>query len=199
LLKEDFREKYKDRVDLIDVRDFNSLNTMLWEYFTRQKLGHLLKYEDRNSMRFSIESRTPFADYLNLIEYVFNVPAVYKIHNGYSKFLLRESMQGVLPDDIRLRTDKKGFFIPDAQWLTDLKDRLYDYLNEDLEEFVNVSLVKKQLTQGIDNAGYENMQMLWRIIILGVWQQVFFASGGQGGTLFEKTAPPWTPPVKTFD
>jgi asparagine synthase (glutamine-hydrolysing) len=179
LLKKDFREKYKDRVDLINIRDFNSLNTMLWEYFTRQKLGHLLKYEDRNSMRFSIESRTPFADYLNLIEYVFNVPAVYKIHNGYSKFLLRESMQGVLPDDIRLRTDKKGFFVPDKEWLTHMQDRLSDYLNEELEEFVNISLVKKQLTQRIDNAGYEDIQMLWRIIILGVWRQVFFTSGSQ--------------------
>jgi asparagine synthase (glutamine-hydrolysing) len=182
LLNKDFREKYKERIDLINVRDFNSLNTMLLEYFTRQKLGHLLKYEDRNSMRFSIESRTPFADYLNLIEYVFNVPAVYKIHSGYSKFLLRESMQGVLPDDIRLRTDKKGFFIPDIEWLTQLKNHLPGYLNQDLEKFVNVSLVKKQLTQGIDKAGYEDIQMLWRILILGVWRRVFFASGDQGGS-----------------
>lgn len=184
LLKKDFREKYKDRVDLINERDFNSLNTMLYEYFTRQKLGHLLKYEDRNSMRFSIESRTPFADYLNLIEYLFNIPAVYKIHSGYSKFLLRESMQGILPDDIRLKTDKRGFLVPGLEWLTQLKDHLPGYLHPDLEEFVNLSLVKKQLTQRIDNAGYEDMQILWRIIILAVWQHVFFASGGQGGSSF---------------
>jgi asparagine synthase (glutamine-hydrolysing) len=177
LLKNDFREKYKDRVDLMEARDFASLDTMLYEYFTRQKLGHLLKYEDRNSMRFSIESRTPFADYLNLIEYVFNVPAVYKIHNGYSKFLLRESMQGVLPDDIRLRTDKRGFFVPGKEWLAQLKDHLPGYLNQDLEEFVNISLVKKQLAQGIDTAGNEDVQMLWRIVILSVWQHVFFAPG----------------------
>jgi asparagine synthase (glutamine-hydrolysing) len=197
LLEKDFWEKYQERVDLIDVRDFNSLNPMLLEYFTRQKLAHLLKYEDRNSMRFSIESRTPFADYLNLIEYVFNVPAVYKIHNGYSKFLLRESMQGILPENIRLRTDKKGFFIPGIEWLTQLKNHWPAYLHQDLEEFVNISLVKRQLTQGIDNVGYEDIQMLWRIIILAVWQRVFFASGGQGGS-FRENRPPG-PPAKAFD
>jgi asparagine synthase (glutamine-hydrolysing) len=180
LLKNDFWERHKKRVDLINVRDFTSLNTMLDELFTWQKLGNLLRYEDRNSMRFSIESRTPFADYLHLVEYVFNIPAIYKIHNGWSKFLLRESMKGILPDDIRLRTDKKGFFIPDKEWLVQFKNHLSDYLDKDMEEFVNRSLVEKQLTHGVENIGYEDIQILWRIIILGVWHRVFFASSGQG-------------------
>jgi asparagine synthase (glutamine-hydrolysing) len=160
-------------VDLIRVRDFNSLNAMLHEYFTWQKLGNLLKYEDRNSMRFSLEARTPFADSINLVEYVFNIPAIYKIHNGWSKYLLRESMKGIIPEEIRLRTDKKGFFIPDLEWLSFLKNRLADYLNEDLGEFVNVARVKKQLALGLDNASYETIRLLWNIITLGVWQRVF--------------------------
>ena len=178
LLSKNFWEQYKERVDLIRVRDFNSLNAMLHEYFTWQKLGNLLKYEDRNSMRFSIEARTPFADSIKLIEYVFNIPAIYKIHDGWSKFLLRESMKGILPEEIRLRTDKKGFFIPDTEWLTYLKNRLRDYLNEDLAEFVNITAVKKQLDQGLENAGYETIRTLWNIITLAVWQNVFFDSLG---------------------
>jgi asparagine synthase (glutamine-hydrolysing) len=173
LLHPGFWETHKHRVDLIRVRDFNSLNAMLHEYFTWQKLGNLLKYEDRNSMRFSLEARTPFADSINLVEYVFNIPAIYKIHNGWSKYLLRESMKGIIPEEIRLRTDKKGFFIPDLEWLSFLKNRLADYLNEDLGEFVNVARVKKQLALGLDNASYETIRLLWNIITLGVWQRVF--------------------------
>jgi asparagine synthase (glutamine-hydrolysing) len=173
LLSRNFWEQYKKRIDLIQVRDFNSLNAMLQEFFTWQKLGNLLKYEDRNSMRFSIESRTPFADSLNLIEYVFGIPAIYKIHNGWSKFLLRESMKGILPEEIRIRTDKKGFFVPDADWLTYLKNRLRDYLNDDLEEFVNIAMVKKLLDQGLENTGYDTIRTLWNIITLGVWRHVF--------------------------
>ena len=146
---------------------------MLQEYFTWQKLGNLLKYEDRNSMRFSLEARTPFADSIKLIEYVFKIPAIYKIHDGWSKYLLRESMKGIIPDEIRLRTDKKGFFIPDLEWLTYLKNRLPEYLNDRLGEFVNLALVKQQLAQGLDKASYETIRLLWNIITLGVWRQVF--------------------------
>jgi asparagine synthase (glutamine-hydrolysing) len=171
-IEKKFWEQHKERFKLLEVRDFTSLNTMLYEYFTRQKLGNLLKYEDRNSMRFSIESRTPFADYLPLIEYVFQIPGVYKIHNGWSKYLLREAMKDIIPEKIRLRTDKKGFSTPEVEWLTQLKDPLSDYLTDDLEEFVEVSLVKKQLHQGIEEASYESIRTLWNIIGLAVWKRV---------------------------
>jgi asparagine synthase (glutamine-hydrolysing) len=173
LINKSFWERYNQRFDLIRVRDFNSLNTMLFEYFTRQKLGNLLKYEDRNSMRFSIESRTPFSDYLNLIEYVFKIPAVYKMHKGWSKYLLREAMKGILPDDIRLRTDKKGFFIPDAAWLFRLKDHLKEYLTDDMKEFADIIRVKEQLDRGLENCSYDDIQMVWNIIGVAVWRHVF--------------------------
>jgi asparagine synthase (glutamine-hydrolysing) len=61
---------------------YETLNQMLHTLMSYSSLPLLLKYEDRNSMRFSIESRTPFADDINLIEYIFSIPSVYKIHNG---------------------------------------------------------------------------------------------------------------------
>jgi asparagine synthase (glutamine-hydrolysing) len=168
-----FWEAHKQRVDLIRVRDFTSLNAMLQEYFTWQKLGNLLKYEDRNSMRFSLEARTPFADSIRLIEYVFAIPSSYKIHDGWSKYLLREAMKGILPEDVRWRTDKKGFFIPDLEWLAFLKDRLAEYLNTDLEEFVNLERVKQHLAQDLEKSDYQTLRTLWNIITLGVWRRVF--------------------------
>jgi asparagine synthase (glutamine-hydrolysing) len=169
----DFWDAHKERFDLIKARDFTSLNTMLAEYFTRQKLSNLLKYEDRNSMRFSIEARTPFADHLDLIRYVFNIPAVYKIHNGWSKYLLREAMKGILPDEIRLRKDKKGFFIPDIQWLDALKKDLNDYLSPDLKEFINIPMLQHHLEQGLKDANYEFIRTIWNIISFAVWKKVY--------------------------
>lgn len=66
-------------------------------------------------MRFSIESRTPFADNINLIEYCFQIPSVYKIHNGFSKYILRQAMDGILPEQIRKRVDKVGFATPEVK------------------------------------------------------------------------------------
>ena len=60
-------------------------------------------------MQHSIESRTPFSDDIHLIEAAFSLPANYKIKNGWSKYILREAIKGVVPEAIRLRKDKKGF------------------------------------------------------------------------------------------
>lgn len=124
-------------------------------------------------MRFSIESRTPFADSLPLVEYVFSIPEIFKIHDGWSKYLLREALRGVLPDDIRLRTDKKGFFVPDRLWLEELKNPLSQYLYNDMAEFVDIKAVKRLLQVGIPAAGEETLRMLWNIIGVAAWRKKF--------------------------
>ena len=90
----------------------NALNNQC-EY----KIELLLKWNDRNSMAFSIESRTPFLDY-RLVEYSLALPDDAKIKDGYTKSNLRESMQGFLPEAIRMRKDKKGVSNPLSAWLS---------------------------------------------------------------------------------
>lgn len=113
----DFLNKHRDRLASHIQQLPKTLNEQLHCYITGKSLKALLRYEDRNSMRFSIEARTPFADDINLIEYIFSLPSVYKIHEGWSKFILRESMKGILPDEIRLRRSKIGFETPEKKWL----------------------------------------------------------------------------------
>ncbi len=84
---------------------------------TQSSLPALLHYEDRNAMAHSIEARVPFLDH-RLVEYVFSLPAEQKIQDGYTKTVMRHAMQGVLPDAIRLRTDKMGFVTPERVWLS---------------------------------------------------------------------------------
>ena len=79
-------------------------------------LCQLLRYEDRNSMAFSIESRVPFVDY-RLVEYVLTIPVTYKIHDGWSKYILRKAMDGELPAEVQWRKDKMGFVTPEKDWM----------------------------------------------------------------------------------
>jgi asparagine synthase (glutamine-hydrolysing) len=79
-------------------------------------LPSLLYFEDRNSMAFSLESRVPFLD-RRLVEYCLGLPAERRISRGSTKVVLREAMAGLLPDEVRLRRDKKGFPTPFARWL----------------------------------------------------------------------------------
>jgi asparagine synthase (glutamine-hydrolysing) len=92
----------------------NDLNEALYNHF-EYKLEHLLKWEDRNSMFFSIEARLPFLDY-RLVEYVLGLPSNQKIKNGKTKYILRKEMKNILPENIRTRQSKIGFDTPEDEW-----------------------------------------------------------------------------------
>ncbi|MBN1150601.1 asparagine synthase (glutamine-hydrolyzing) [candidate division WOR-3 bacterium] len=80
-------------------------------------LQGLLRYEDRNSMRWSVESRVPFTDY-RLIEYVMKIPSCYKIHLGWQKWILRESVAGIVSPSTVWRKSKLGFPTPEKEWMS---------------------------------------------------------------------------------
>ncbi len=92
-----------------------NLHNAMLDHF-EYKLEHLLKWEDRNSMRFSIEARLPFLDH-RLVERTLNMPGEMVIRNGMTKHPLRESMKGTLHEEIRIRKDKMGFDTPQDEWL----------------------------------------------------------------------------------
>lgn len=94
--------------------DTTKLRKALLNHF-EYKLEHLLKWEDRNSMWFSLESRVPFLDF-RLVEKTLALSSEKVIHKGYTKSILRESMKGILPEKIRLRQDKVGFGTPQDEW-----------------------------------------------------------------------------------
>ena len=68
----------------------------------------ILHEDDLNSMQYSVENRSPYLD-SDLFDFVYSLPEEYLIRNGYGKFLLREAMQGILNDEVRLDRKKKGF------------------------------------------------------------------------------------------
>lgn len=80
------------------------------------RLPRLLKWEDRNSMAFSIESRVPFLD-INLIEFILSIPPQMNMNKGWTKYLFRKAMSGKLPKKICWRKDKKGFETPQEKWM----------------------------------------------------------------------------------
>jgi len=84
-------------------------------------LPGLLRYEDRNSMASSVESRVPFltADLVGLLG---SLPESYLIDaEGTSKSVFRQAMRGIVPDAILNRRDKVGFATPERWWLTQLE------------------------------------------------------------------------------
>ena len=80
-------------------------------------LPHLLRYDDRNSMTVSIESRVPFLT-RPMLEGAWSLPEEYVVDDaGTSKRVLREAMRGLVPDEVLDRRDKLGFVTPVATWM----------------------------------------------------------------------------------
>lgn len=105
------------------------LSTALQNAIQITHLPHMLHWEDRNSMANSIESRVPFLDH-RLVEKSFYIPDQLKLHQGETKYILRESMKPYVPEIILKRKDKIGFATPTSYWThTVLKSAIMDMVH----------------------------------------------------------------------
>ncbi|MBS1567419.1 MAG: asparagine synthase (glutamine-hydrolyzing) [Bacteroidetes bacterium] len=96
----------------------HGLNDILRYSTLEYGLEELLRNADRNSMAHGCEVRLPFLDH-TLVEYVFSLPASFKIHEGLTKWLLRRTMQQELPPNVVFTGKKIGFEPPQRAWMQD--------------------------------------------------------------------------------
>lgn len=117
------------------------LNRGLYNDAKNGKLEDLLRYGDKNSMAHSREVRLPFLSH-KLAEFVFSLPPWFKIHDGWSKYILRESMKELLPEKIAWRKDKIGYQTPQERWL--IKDRIKERLQESVKVLEEAGILNKK-------------------------------------------------------
>ena len=116
--------EYKDELEFRIASLYKhhlSFEERLQDLLCDSNIPQLLRYEDRNSMCFSIESRIPFLE-SELVNFILSLPANYRIRKGFTKAILRDALKGIIPEDIRLRRDKLGFPAPELQWLAECFD-----------------------------------------------------------------------------
>ena len=103
------------------ARGKNVLKERMHRFLTEIHLPALLRFEDRNSMAFSIESRVPFLT-PQIAAFAYSLPEEYLVTaEGTTKAVLREAMRGLVPDAILDRRDKIAFNTPEKQWLGALR------------------------------------------------------------------------------
>ncbi|MFT7467585.1 MAG: asparagine synthase (glutamine-hydrolyzing) [Candidatus Pseudothioglobus sp.] len=130
-------------------------------------LPSLLRHGDRNSMRFSIESRVPFLT-IDLAEYLYSLPESYLVNDaGNTKHVFREAMKGILPDEIIDRKDKIGFETDDKGWKQFYVDEL------SVSKFGSVNeIVDGQKFLRTSDA--DNEKICWRVMNYIKWHNVYF-------------------------
>ena len=137
-------------------------------------LQSLLRYEDRNSMAFSIESRVPFLDY-RLVELIYSAPISYKIKNGITKSLMRDGLKDILPEKIRIRYSKFGFVTPEDKWIRDNKEEFgieFHKACKYISKFMDTAKLEKWYEENAAEVE-RNDFLVWRVICFGRWIEVF--------------------------
>lgn len=141
----------------------------------KYSITSLLRYEDRDSMAFGIESRVPFLDY-RLVEFVYSLANNQKIRQGETKWIMRQSLKGVLPNKIRTRQDKIGFATPEEYWM---KEELGKEMKKVFasERFQSRGFFQKGKATELFNrylkGEIKNYQLFWRLYNYEMWMRVF--------------------------
>lgn len=153
----------------------NNLKRRLIDDIFYNSLPALLRYEDKNGMRFSIESRVPFLD-SELIGHLFSLSDEAIIKDGCNKFILRQATKDILPREINQRRDKIGFTTPEKEWFLRMKNRIYNFfLSESFAKrpYFNQQKILKAFEEFIAGRNDETM-LFWRFLNLELWLRIFF-------------------------
>lgn len=175
-IDKEFFNRFKKSSD-VNQKLYNpkNLNELLFQHF-EFKLEHLLRWEDLNSMHFSIESRVPFLDH-RLVEATLSSPSNQKIHKGETKHILRKAMEDILPSKIANRKDKKGFSNPREKWFRtkEFSDYIYQLINS--ESFKNRGYFNSEIANIQFNKHLEGKvdisKEIWKWVNLELWFRKF--------------------------
>lgn len=174
-LTKEFVRSYSASSTVERLYDSKNLTEALINHFEK-KLSIILKWEDRNSMWHSLESRVPFMDH-RIVERTLSLPHEALINRGKTKVLLREAMKGVIPERIRKRYDKIGFGTPQDEWfrLPVFKKYILEMLNS--EEFKNRNIVDCKKAKSIYQKHLDHKQNfadeIWKWINLDLWYKEY--------------------------
>jgi asparagine synthase (glutamine-hydrolysing) len=158
----DFVEEHLSRSSIYKPA-VRSLNDILYFDIFNGGLEELLRNADRNAMAHGIEVRLPFLNH-ELVQFAFSLPSSFKMHNGYTKYILREAMDDMLPKEITWRKDKIGFEPPQQQWMQNriLRDKIHEAKKKLVQEKILQASVLNEPIQ--PKAAHEADNYDWRFL-----------------------------------
>lgn len=167
LLKEEYKlNKFFEYIGM-SAESFGDPDKLQLFEISVLQLPHLLRYEDRNSMRHSIETRLPFLDY-RLVELSVSLPLEVKIRNGWTKYILRKAIEDKLSANIVWRKNKFGFEAPDKIWLN-------QYAKEMLADVKASKILNKFCDMGQLSAMYQTLSLKdrWMYFNIARWEKIY--------------------------
>lgn len=180
LLTADVRERssadiYRGSRELLSICDArNEIEQMQYLDINFYMAEDILTKVDRAAMAVSLETRAPFLD-PRIGQFAATVPLEYKLHGSKGKYILKKSLEGLLPNDI-LHRRKKGFGIPIADWL---KGRLNPLMHDLLapqrlkEQGIFEPAYVAALIAEHERGTASHHKQLWTLLVFQLWYEAF--------------------------
>lgn len=170
--------EYLNKPENVDIPVFThkrNLNERLFEDVTSTTTPCLLRYEDKNSMANSLESRVPFYDHV-MAEFIFNLPIDQKIKNGWNRFVYRNAMKGLMPEKNRTRRSKIGFTNPEWEWIERKKEKFVEIFNSDSfrsRKYWDADKVIEGFEAALQNKLRGDILFFWRLFSVEMWLRTY--------------------------
>jgi asparagine synthase (glutamine-hydrolysing) len=133
----------------------------------------ILTKVDRMTMAHSIEARPPLLDH-RLVEFAATIPSRLRLRDGTTKYLFKQAMRGILPDEI-IDRPKHGFAVPLARWFRgELAGFARDLLLSETcarRGVFDLQYVRRLLQ--LNERGRDLDLQLWTILSFEVWCRRF--------------------------
>lgn len=127
---------------------------------------------DRVASAFGIEPRHPFFD-IRLLAFTVNLPWDQKAENGMTKLILRRSMSGLLPDEVRLRFESNHlgpkFTEARLRLMMPQVDEIISTHIKQIAEYVNIAALTSSYERYKKNGSIEEAHIVWRAFTLFLW------------------------------
>ena len=190
-LMSDFRKGSKKKVlsnnFLNSLSGMQNINEFLKSYLNVQisdKLNRIMYLDtkvslpddmlmklDKMTMAHSIESRAPLLDH-EFAEFCSTIPMRLKINGNISKFILRKTLTGKVPEVI-VNKRKTGLTMPKVAWLDAAKEIIPQILSE--ESIKKRGYFNNNILKIVRNYN-KNSQKVWSLLMLEIWHRVFIDS-----------------------
>jgi asparagine synthase (glutamine-hydrolysing) len=169
-LKDEFLDMVDWKMLAAVSESYQSLISLQEMELSSVQLPHLLKYEDRNAMRHSIETRLPFIDY-QLVELALSLNDSLKIKDGWTKHLLRRAVADLLPEEVTWRRNKIGFEPPLRLWLA----KRDDFIGEIKQSPILAHLTK--IDRLMPALGKVSLRTFWQLYNIARWEKMYNVQG----------------------
>ncbi len=167
----------RNKFDLNMDCDTSNFNSVLLNDMELVLAGDMLVKVDSMSMANSLEVRNPFLD-VNVVDFLFSIPAAYKIDGQTQKKILLDSYKSILPKEVWNRP-KHGFEVPLADWMkNDLYDLVFNQmLNKEFveqQQLFNYTAIQKLKNQLFSNSSGDAPARLWALLVFQFWHKKHF-------------------------